>query len=180
MVLNKSKFLSDNYVKNLLSTGRWTDHGSDLNEWLEDCEEVPEAYQGGDIFDLSSDEKFIRFFKDYLSARFDYAMNYLSKDLVGEGPLRLNRAMLVTQDFIENLKIGELYDFGQYWATQHTIPYGAEPDEQKQELFLVCQVERNQVDIEKTMKSRMDYIHGDYEMEIQTKTKEKVKLLSFD
>lgn len=180
MILDKSKFLSDSYIRNLLIKGKWTDHGSDLNEWLEDCEDIPDAYQGGDVFELRDDEKFIMFFKNYLSYRFDYAMNYLSKDIAGEGPLELNRAIMVNKDFKEDLKIGELYDFGKYWAIQHTIAYGAEPDENKEELFLKCKIERKQIDIESTMQSRMDYIHGDYEMEIQTKPGEKVKLISLE
>lgn len=180
MILEKSVFLSNDYVNNLLCLGKWTKHGSHLNQWLEECEDVPDYYQGGDIDTLKKDEGFLAFFKDYLSARFDYAMRFLNADLSGSGDLVLNRAILVDKDFMGLLVVGEAFDFGRYWSTQHTIPYGAEPDTEKHSLFVVGNVKRDQIDILETMRSRMDYIHGDYEMEIQTINGEKVELLSFD
>lgn len=78
MILNKLDFLCDSYVSTMLSLGKWVDHGTDLNQWLDECE-----------------------------------------------------------------------------------------------------IERSQIDIKATMESRMDYIHGDYEMEIQIKSGEKVKLINF-
>lgn len=45
-LIDKNTFLNDSYIAGLLSSGCWSGHGSDLQTWLDDCDEIPPPFFG--------------------------------------------------------------------------------------------------------------------------------------
>lgn len=178
-LIDKQTFLNDDYVNGLLSSGSWSSHGSDLQTWLDECDEVPATFSGKDLQRVINDTEFLNFFREWLSHRFDFAMKYLTQDINQHKVIR--RAVYLTPAQKAEILPGAFVDVGKYWTVSGTVePYGATCTEDREIVTITTGLDLDSIDLVQTMISRMDYVNGDYEMEIQTKENLPVKILSIE
>lgn len=178
-LIDKKTFLNNAYVNELLSSGRWASHGSDLQIWLDECDEVPAAFSGKDLQQVINDTEFLNFFREWLGCRFDFAMKYLTQDINQHSVIR--RAVYLTPAQKAEILPGSFVNVGKYWTVSRTVePYGATYTKDREIVTITTELDLNSIDLIQTMISRMDYINGDYEMEIQTKENLPVKILSVE
>ncbi len=163
MIIDKETFLSTEYIEGLFSTGRWSEHGSDLSDF----------YNENDITSTEEHEALLKF----LPHRYDFAMKYLAKDLAGTDAIILMRSLYMSTDELKGITPGSTANVGKYWTVSNPEPYGAICTDGKVLVTVKAKVQRNQINILETMRSRMDYVHGDYEMEIQLNAGEEVEIL---
>ncbi len=161
----------DQYFDEIQKTGKFTDHG---DYTIEDFAYDFEDDQWWDIDEEGTpiiDDKFWNGFKDWLKLRYNYVIKQLNKD-VDQKPIKVYRSLLVDQDWFPKSPLGI------YWSTSSgVIPYGATPDNSKKEVVLEAIIQKNDIDWIETIRSRMDYLNGDVEHEIQIKPGTNIQLI---
>lgn len=168
ILITAETFLTEDYVSTLLTSGQWSGHGSCLDGWLSDCDEIPEEFAGAMLEDVKENVEFLKFFRDWLYLRFKFVMRYLTEDLENCDTLR--RAIYLPREDKQLLSVGHSSDVGRYWTvSKNCVPYGAKETEGKELVIITTPLIIDNVDMIETIRSRMDYSHGDYEMEIYLK-----------
>lgn len=157
-------------------------HGSDIGQlvadiqqgvtWLPTC---PDHLKNVDTIEASDDPEMRAVVWSWLEKRYAEVIDNLPK---GE-QLKLYRIMRVDDDWIDNLKTGEVTT-GIYFSDDPYVDGGFWLDEEKpNEIRLDVTVNRTDVDWHGTILARMDYMTGDPEAEIRMKTDAPVMVNSF-
>lgn len=142
-------FLSDAFVDEIVSNGRWSHHGSYLDSFVDD-------FCDGDDDDEAVRAALIK----WLPTRLDHIMNELSSS----GPdTVINRIISVDlPTYEEIIGMGE-FRIGLYWGAGDFEPQNSNPIN----MDFVSTLGGVTVDWHQTVLSRIDYDNGDHEQEFQ-------------
>jgi hypothetical protein len=168
----------DRLASVMLTTGVFSPHGSTLDEFIE-------QYEDDQWWDTSIDDtteiikspEFIAGFREWLVYRYRYTIKNLRQEMqrVKRGStFELHRTMYVNEK-TWNPATGGL---GIYWGTGHTEAYNAK-NTTETEITITAECNRNSINWHETIVSRLDYINGDYESEIQLKQGAPVNVIDF-
>ncbi|WP_210499494.1 hypothetical protein [Vibrio crassostreae] len=172
-------FATEEFVDRVIAKEHFCAHGSDMSEW----DELYEAYE--DKYPNASTNKgeLRKLLMDWMPLR----INYIVNDIVSELDYQktLYRAVAFTSESLQSLKEngGELAveQVGVYWShractnRQRLLPKGKE--EQYADVRLKIDFKKEIVDWYETFLSRMDFLHGDGEMEYQLRPDAKISIL---
>lgn len=165
---NTNKSFVDRYFDDIMRYGEFSDHGSSLDEFLYDFDDDPWWDESKTHDDILNDETFRTKFREWLARRFKYAYRLLKHEIKANGgfPLTVYRSLVVPKSY-DPSKSGT----GVFWSLRpDTYPMQgkqANPDDVM--VLLSTTISSRDVDWEGTMRSRMDYMHGDNESEIRLK-----------
>ena len=165
---SKSDIVTKEYISKILATKRWSDHGGDIDCFLDD-ELLDE------MFGLSKDELvnldcFIEFLQSWLELRYDYVVRDLKK-VINTESIEIYRAVYLTDIEISQIQSGTKLDIGYYWGASDVEAWNVDPnnDNGKKLYVFTAQVSLMDINWYETFISRMDYDNGDQEQEINTK-----------
>lgn len=172
--ITEKSFLNAEYLKSILKSGKWCEHGATLDQFIEDNENnFPFDISSMDTKQILKNEDFKQFLIIWLPVRFRYVMEWLEKDLEAckEGHLySIKRTIFCNRGTLETA-IKESFDIGRFWSTYNPQAYCAKKEKEKNiEMTvtgLVCDDSINWIE---TIRSRMDYSNGDCEAEIYIKS----------
>lgn len=170
---NLSEIVTDEYITNLISTEKWVEHGSSMHEFIDDISEIdnflPSNLNGMQSSEILQHEDFKVFLGEWLPRRYNYIVNEIKDELKDRESLILSRCLYLSKKDQERILSGEIFYIGKYWGTGHVEAWGATPEKNKLETHITAEVNPEDVDWMETLKSRMDYMNGDQEQEIQLK-----------
>ena len=157
----------DSITNQILQTNQFSNHGSSLGEFIY---HYPDSYKPwwdeslSELQILHSPE-FKEGFKRWMKDRYRYVIRQLKEDIKGF-PLEVARAMTVPLG--ARPKPGDAV--GLFWAV-HSRNYEVMAYQGKggEEIFMAASVGKDDINWKETIRSRMDYMHGDGEGEIQLK-----------
>lgn len=169
------------YIDQIILSGKWVEHGSTLEEFIEERVDeealVDVAHLGWKDVLISSEFK--EYLTNWLPHRYTYSKelivqeltpiknNYKPSSTKPAFPLTVDRTMLMTQELREQLINGDNIDIGRFWGTQSTDAWGVEMDDSLLHTTITATILPGDIDWIETMKSRIDYVNGDQEAEIQ-------------
>lgn len=175
MIIDKENFLKQ-YFEEIRKTKQFSDHGSSIEEFIDDYDYDDIWFDPSDP-SLLDNEDFWEGFKNWLPKRFDYALKQINQDIGFSNTIPLVRAMIVQDGKI----IEEGSSVGIFWTIDNggynITPYQGN-ESSGVEIHLRTSVSKNQINVYETMKSRMDYAHGDQEGEIQLLPNQKIQITS--
>lgn len=180
-----SAFPSDKIVpliaKEMFDTGMMVGHGSSMEDFIDEYWGEPWWDVKASYKEILASKEFQKGFIDWLYLRYNFVINEFDKDVESAGgwPLSLIRMMTVPDNWIKN--INPSLSLGVFWAVY--IPnfksysaYGGDYSSGK-EISLYAKVDPSAVDWYETMRSRMDFMNGDMEMEVHLKKGAAVELV---
>jgi hypothetical protein len=178
-------YITDALVDRILTTKRWVDHGSWLDDgWIEEM-----CSQGKDFFPFEVDWKqadcidklkalpgFREWFKNYLFLR----ARYIRETFIGQhgftavqGSTRLYRAIMVSKQWVNAVRQPSkgMLPLGIFWGVGEVHAWGHDTNvvqiQAPCEVILSTTLANVMVDWEQTFYSRLDYDNGDMEQEIR-------------
>jgi hypothetical protein len=162
----KEKILSTKSINKIIESGRWSSHGSEIK------------FLFGDENNYDKDDSDFSILTEYLNRSFDLVYKEIS---ALDFPLKIKRYLTLDEDEAKAIKSSEdiIGDFGSYWTNGTGDSYEAYKKKRK-EYFVILEGEvesLSDIDVFETIISRMDYIYGSQESEIQMK--KNIKLKSF-
>jgi hypothetical protein len=185
LVPDFSQFVTPQLINELITTGLWTHHGSGLDEWWEEGGGL-DYFQGedkslGDLDFYSALEQdkvaTTTILERFLRARAGWIQRelvsgeYSGTPLVIDAPL--HRAVMVNDRWLEAMsqpRKGPL-PLGIFWGLGVVEPWGAKYDETKDHfphmVEVVTKVRHVSINWYETFRSRLDWLNGDQESEIQ-------------
>lgn len=178
-MISQEEFLTREYVDGLYSTMKWSDHGADLYDCIDDKQDdddFPVECQGRKMTfeDMVEHPAFRAYFEEWLPQRFRYAKEWMESDLKqcadkSDGLFLIKRTIWCNQALFDKAA-AEDFDIGRFWSTYNPSAYcGSACEEKTIELTVSAKVSADDIDWTETMRSRMDYTNGDMEGEIYLK-----------
>lgn len=175
-MINKEKFLSQEYIDKIIETGLWCDHGSYVHRLIEDelLESLPEHLQKMDPDDSLRHPDFRPILCNWLSARFNKCQKDIMEELKSNRDkdhlYSITRTIMCKEELIHKIKT-EDFDIGRFWTVMKYYEF-VDKEQDDKDLFEVtveAKVALSDIDLMETMRSRMDYSNGDEEAEIYVK-----------
>jgi hypothetical protein len=163
-----SDIVTSEYIDCILTTKRWSVHGSDIDCFIDD--ELPEEMLGLSKDELVNLDCFVAFLKSWLESRYNYVVRDLLESINTE-TITINRAVYLTDMEFAAIQSGEKGDIGYYWGLYDVSAYDVDPNNVNGKKLYLCSAQVNITDVNwhETFISRMDYDNGDQEQEINTK-----------
>ncbi len=130
-----------------------------------------------DVDDVMASSDFWAGFKTWLAKRYAYVMRNLGAELASY-PVTVIRQMIVAPTWNP-----AIHGVGLYWAIPgvNISPFNASSDTTgKQRIQMTATIQKSDINWFDTVRSRLDFMNGDVESEIQLKPKTMVKVLSID
>ncbi|MFS1429508.1 hypothetical protein LMH73_020875 [Vibrio splendidus] len=143
---------SESVISEISNTGRWSWHGTRIQEYFND-EWLTDEYCN------TRDRK--RIIKQYL---FEKSVS-IHKDLISESPEKLYRAIYLEKGCVPDTTAYH----GVFWSSNPNTSACVQSDCNQVEWLLEVDFTMDLVDWNETLRSRIDYIHGDREQEFQIK-----------
>lgn len=166
---SRDSFLTEQYIAQLIETGKWSTHGESLDRFIDDklaCGDLPASLLGaGDVDDILIHPDFKTYLTDWLPRRFIYVVS-LMKEEIASFPLQVNRTLWADNALIDQILADSGTPVGIYWGTGATEAWGAAPKPGMTEINVFASIGPEQIDWHETIRSRMDYSCGDDEGEI--------------
>lgn len=160
-------FVNDAYINSVLETNMWCSHGSTLDMADELFEDFNYPFP-----DVLEDKVMLKkFLREWLPRRIQYIANEIVYELSQSH--NLYRAIVLKTAELENLierlpTTVNTSEVGVFWSTKpSTETYGDENKKNHKTTVLKTTFSKESVDIVETFRSRIDYVNGDYEQEIQ-------------
>lgn len=157
-----NEFVTEDYVKGLLATGKWSGHGSSLDSLFKDLSYYPEWSEGKNIADPADRETILR---KWLPLRYAY----VAREIAGEMSMATNlrRALLMPEGDIRRF-LSTPGPVGVFWSTRPDCDcWGAAPKPGSVLIWVETAMDKVSVDWPQTLVSRFDYENGDIETEIR-------------
>lgn len=178
-MISQKEFLTREYIDELYATNKWSPHGAELYDCLDDKQDeddFPVECQGRKMTfeEMLVHPAFRIYFEAWLPQRFRYAKEWLERDLKNkidkeDGLFIVNRTIFCDSSIFERAKL-EDFDIGRFWSTHNSSAYCGEiSDKNPIELTVSAKISLSDIDKVETMRSRMDYTNGDVESEIYLK-----------
>lgn len=175
-MISEKEFLTNDYISELLKTGKWSAHGAFLDLYVYDTyeyiikEKIPSEF---DWLNILREDPFKKHFLNWLPQRFRYAKEWLEKDLskckTDDGLYLIKRKIFCDQDFLSKC-IKKDTDIGRFWCSNYPEAYSvSEKEPELIDLIVDAKISLKDIDLIETMRSRMDYTNGDMENEIYVK-----------
>lgn len=177
-----SIIVTEEYIDGLIITKKWVEHGSSIYDFIGDIIDIenflPYSLQTTPMEEIPNHKDFRVFLKEWLPKRYSYVTNEIKEELKDCDQLILHRCLYLSPADQSRILSGENFFIGKYWGTGHVEAWGIVPEKEKLETHITAIVNPQDVDWIETLKSRMDYMNGDQEQEIQLKNNIIPKFLS--
>jgi len=158
--------------KEIIDSNMMVYHGSTLDDFVFHFEGEPWWDNSLDVNDIILSESFKKGLEKWLHKRYDYAIKLFKEDIkeAGGWPVPAIRVMNKEKEWINTLTKNQ--SIGVFWAVyipnyKNHSAYGGDLDDNKVEFFMHSKITPDMINWIETLKSRMDYLNGDTEMEIQ-------------
>lgn len=177
-------FVTDDLINHLISTGEWSSHGSGLDEWWD--EGALDYFKGEDrsLRDMPFNEALTlnhaattAVLRRFLEARAGWIQRSFQSGDHGIPPITpespIHRAICVNDAWLAEIakpQRGAL-PLGIFWGLDAVEPWGAKFDEVQDThphvVEITTRVKHVMIDWEETFRSRLDWLNGDNEQEVQ-------------
>jgi hypothetical protein len=159
----------DQIYAEIVQSGTMSLHGTDLAEFVQSYEHDDQWWSGTDP-SIARTPQFLTGFREWLNHRFKYAVAMFQQEFKSAGgrwPCPIRRSMRLTRPALEKMMAGK--PVGVFWAINapgvDIQPYQSKSN--APEYILHSKAPKNAVNWIETLRSRMDYINGDREAELQ-------------
>jgi hypothetical protein len=165
----------DRVYQDIIRLGAFTEHGSSIEEFIDEYSSDYESWwdEEKDSSELMKDPVFLQGFKDWLGTRFKYVVRGMRAEL-GSFPHELIRAMYVTDQWNPQTQ-----GVGKYWSTYRAEAHQGDHTNGTK-VILTALINNRDINWEGTIRSRMDYMHGDVEGEIQLKPNANIQVTEIE
>ena len=161
------------YIDQVLKSGQWTSHGSDIERYFEDA----------DAIECLDDDTMAaqHLMEVYFPNRFRFVMEDLNRHLdeLSEDPHILRSMTISAKDWRSFKNMLGKQPLGVFWSVHQPELHGT-TEKRGVRVTIKAKFDPNQVDWVETIRSRMDYDLGDDEEEIQLLSEAIPDVVDFD
>ncbi|CAH7266833.1 hypothetical protein VCHA53O466_320056 [Vibrio chagasii] len=161
-------FCNESFVDSIIADGTWNGHGSTIDEAYDLFYDYRDKYPKAEHCKIQLKALLM----EWLPLRIKYIAHYIFDEIKQLG-YTVYRALVVDEKEAEHLvnfagKIATVGSLGAYWTTnKDTFAHGFKPNEhQTKSITLIAPLSLDSVNWFETLRSRIDYVNGDDEMEI--------------